>query len=106
VRGHLPQRIGIVVTHFLRRLCCIWTKVLLINASLLIDDEGHDTRLTVFRRPCDHRESADHISVDDIVVFAAGGVLPLASEYLEIVAMEGLWSGVRVGFFTEIALFL
>jgi hypothetical protein len=44
--------------------------------------------LTVFRGPGDEGKPADHVSIDHIVVFAAGRVLPLPSEYLEMVSVE------------------
>src|SRR5438045_2857972 len=63
------------------------TEILLINFPLLVHHKGHDTGLAPFSRPRDQRKASDHISIDHIVVFATGGMLSLACEYFEEVAV-------------------
>src|SRR6187431_2211467 len=88
IPGDTPRRIGIVVGHFLCGLFRIRAEVLLINASLLIHDEGHDAGFTIFGGPRHEREAADHVSVDDVVVSASRGRLALAGENLEEITVE------------------
>ena len=57
--------------------------------SLVADDEGHDACLVVLRRPGDEGEAADHVSVDDIIIFAAGRVFSLAEENFIMLAVKG-----------------
>src|SRR5947209_3209870 len=91
-----PRAFGILRIHSACEPVSGRPEVLLVNPALLIHNEGHHARITVFRRPRDHCEPADHISVDYIIVLAARRMLPLAGKYLEVVAMERL--GARVGF--------
>jgi hypothetical protein len=65
-----------------------WAEVFLIDLALLVDKEGHDAGIAPFGGPGDEGEAGDHVAVDDVVVFAAGGVLALAREDFEVVTVE------------------
>ena len=58
--------------------------------ALLIYQKGHDAGLVVFGRPCDQGKTANHVSIDDVIVGRAGGVLTLAFEDFEIIAVKVL----------------
>jgi hypothetical protein len=74
VGTRLPGRIRVLFLHFPRDSGGVHTKVLLVDAALLVDNEGHDTALAIRSRPGDERETCDHISIDDIAVLASGRV--------------------------------
>ena len=51
----------------------------------------------------DERETADHVSVDDVVVFASRRGLALTGQDLEEIAVEGLSGALRGGWVCEVA---
>src|ERR1017187_8009173 len=63
------------------------SEVLLIDLALLIDDEGHHTRVAPFGRPGDEGKSGNHAVVDDAIILAARCVFSLACQDFEIVAV-------------------
>src|SRR6185436_14145859 len=82
VRGHLPcGRI------------CARAKILLAHDTVLIDDERHDARRIVLRRPRDEREPTGHLALDDIAFGSARGSRSLRGQDLEVVAMK--WRRLR-----------
>src|SRR5262245_59107624 len=68
VCGHAPRWIGIVLAHLLDDLGRLLSQVLLIHAALLIDDESHHAGVAVFRRPRDEPETANHVSINHVIV--------------------------------------
>src|SRR5215471_3963310 len=90
IRRELPRRVRVVGGHFAHFLRGVRAKVTLIDAALLVDDEGHDARVAIGGGPGHQGEAGNHVAVDDVVVFAAGGMLALPGEDLVEVAMEGL----------------
>src|SRR6185436_19085500 len=75
---HRPRRVGIVCRHRFGDLRRILPEVLLINAALLVDDEGHHAGLAVFGGPGHQREATDHVSIDYVIIFAARRVIALS----------------------------
>ena len=67
----LPRRIRIVCHHLAGYLLGIGTQVLLIDLTVLIDDEGHHSRVAIANRIGNQRESSGHLAIDDIVSGAA-----------------------------------
>src|SRR5205823_2707859 len=90
IRRYRPGFVRIIFLHCLGNLCGSRTEVLLINAALLVHDEGHDARISVFGGPGYEGEAGDHVAVDDVIVPAARRVFALALENLEKVAVERL----------------
>ena len=72
----------------MRQLGGVRTKVLLVDPAPVIHNEGHNTALAIRRGPGNEGEAGDHVSVDDITVFAAGRVFALAGKNLEKVTVE------------------
>ena len=62
------------------------TEVDVVDDAVLVDDEGLDARLAIFGRPSDEAEAGDHVAIDDVVVGAAGDLVALAGQDLELVA--------------------
>src|ERR1017187_1687204 len=67
-----PTAVRLIPRHGFGHRRGLWAEVLLINLPLLVDDESHDTRIAPFLRPRHQGEAADHVAVDDIIVFAPG----------------------------------
>ena len=63
-------------------------EVALVDLAQLIDHEGRDARDTILGRRCDHREPADHVAIDDVVVAPARRSFTLAGQDPEIVATD------------------
>ena len=55
---------------------------------MLVHHEGHDPGLAIIRRIRRQGEAADHLALDDVVVFAARGMFALPGEDLVIVTVE------------------
>ena len=68
-------------------------EIFLIDDAVLIDDEGHDAGIAIGGRIGDQRKAARHMAIDDIILSAAGRVLSLLGQNVEIVAVIGprLW---------------
>src|SRR4029434_804756 len=67
----------------------IRTQILLKDFTLVIDDERHHTGIAVLRRISNNSEAADHLSLHQVTVCAAGRVFPLRRENFIVVAMIG-----------------
>src|SRR5882724_11143269 len=91
VGGNTPRRIRVVCAHLSRDPGGVRAEVALAHAALLVDDESHHTGFPVFHRPRDQGEAADHVAIDDVVVFPARSMFALARQHLEKVAVERLW---------------
>src|SRR5438045_2489336 len=94
IRRFAPAWIGVVGSHLPHDFSGVRSEILLIDAALLINNESHDARVSVGGRPCDEGKAPDHVSVDDIVVFATRRMLALTSKDFEQVTMERLRLGV------------
>src|SRR5512132_2007495 len=68
--GFYPRLIRIVLTNGLSQLSGIRAEVLLINNSILIDNEGHHSRDSVFHRVGQEGKAACHLAIDDVVLRA------------------------------------
>src|SRR5262249_7703512 len=90
IRARLPARVQVVTLQVRRQLAGFRSQILLIDQSLLIDDERHDAAAAVFRRPGHDGKPTDHVSVDDVIVLAAGSVLALAGQDFEKVTVVRL----------------
>src|SRR5687767_6769307 len=43
------------------------SEILLVDSTGMIDQEGHDARISVLGGVCDQREAADHLVLDDVI---------------------------------------
>ena len=71
-----PGLVGVELLHLLCDLNSIRSEVLLVDLALLIDDKGHYPGLAPIRGECDQGEAADHVAIDDVIVFSPGAFLP------------------------------
>ena len=60
--------------------------IFLLDAALLIDDEGHYSGVVPFVGIGNERVPGDHVAIDDVAVSSPGCMSALASEDLEVVA--------------------
>ena len=87
IRAKTPRRIWIVFFHSRGELTSSGAEIFLVYAALLVDDERHYAGLAVLRRPRYQREAGNHVTIDNIVVPAAGRVAALAGENLEVISV-------------------
>ena len=71
----LPGLVRIKPLHCLSDLCRILSEILLVHHAVLVDNEGRDAGVAVLGRIGHQRESADHLTVDDIIVRTAGSMI-------------------------------
>ena len=62
----------------------------LVHPALLVHNKRHHAALAIFGGPRHERKAADHFSVDDIIVFAAGRVFALTPEDLGFISVKRL----------------
>src|SRR6266851_4470496 len=86
--GLVPGGIRVILGHRLCNFCCLRTKILFVNGSECVDYESHQTRGVVLDRVGDEGETRGHLRIDDIVLGAARGMWPLASEDAEHIPIE------------------
>jgi hypothetical protein len=67
---------------------CRRPQVLLEQHTILVDDERHYSGVTVFGRIGDEGESANHLSIDHVILCAAGCMNALPGQHVEVVAMK------------------
>src|SRR3954447_3691854 len=96
--GGGPVGVGIVGVHVGDDGLGIGAKIPLIGFALLVDDEGHDAGVAVFRGPGDEGKAANHVAIDDVAIRPAGSVRALLGEDLEQVSVERSGSAVVHGF--------
>src|SRR5688572_6505657 len=75
VRRDAPPGIGVVGAELSRDLGGIHPEILLMHAALLVDDESHDARVSIDGGPCEQGKAADHVLVDNVVIFASGRIV-------------------------------
>src|SRR5258708_26929279 len=80
-------RVRIVFGERIGDLQRVGPEISVVYAAVLVDDEGHDSRTAPFFREGDQRVARDHVAVDDVIVFSAGSMLPLALQNPEVVTM-------------------
>ena len=66
------RRIRIEPRHITRNRGSLGTEILLVDGAILVDDERHDSRVSVSRWEREHSEAAGHVSIDEVVLGAAG----------------------------------
>src|SRR3984885_7073558 len=85
-----PGLVGIESGH----LCChidgIFPQVLFEDHSVLVDDEGLNTRIAVLRRIRKKAEPAGHFSIDKIRLGATLRIRTLIFQLPEVITIEGL----------------
>ena len=64
------------------------TQIFLIDDTVSIDDEGHHSRRSVFRRISYKGEAAGHRTVDQIILRPPGRMTSLSIEDAVIVAVK------------------
>jgi hypothetical protein len=69
----LPAFVGIECRHSFGDFRRVGAEILLKDRSVMVDQESHHARIAVFGRIGDQCKAADHLAIDDVVVFAAFG---------------------------------
>src|SRR5208337_2790985 len=77
----LPARIRIVGVDPLRNLRRLRSKILLVDHTVLVHDEGHHAAHSIGRRIRDQREALAHLPIDDIAALAARRRFALSAEH-------------------------
>src|SRR6185369_6680763 len=90
-----PGLIGIEELDGIRKLDRLWTKVLLIDHSVMTDHERLHAGHAVLCRKRDQREAADHCALDDKIHLAKRRCRSLTFQHLEEVTVER-FSTIRV----------
>ncbi len=85
-----PGIVGVVFMHAVRSEIGIFTQIFFIDFSLATHRKSHDARRAIIRRERHQRESADHVTVNHVVVSATRRSCTLAGEYLEVVSFIGI----------------
>src|SRR5664279_3967909 len=75
-----PGFVGIEFGHRFCELNGVLAEVLLVHHSALVDDEGHDARVTVLLRIGDEGEAPSHLAIYDVILRAALGSRTLFGE--------------------------
>src|SRR6185503_7825161 len=88
IHRHAPVRIRIVAVHLADDSGSVFAQVTLVHPAALVDDESHDTRISISGRPGDHGKTANHVAINDVAVFASRGVATLSGEDFEQVSMK------------------
>ncbi len=66
----------------------IWTKVSLVNVTMMTNNEGHYSRISISRWKRDQGKAGDHIAIDNVIISSTRSLFALAAQYLEIVPLE------------------
>src|SRR5262249_27257804 len=86
---HLPPgMIGIEGGHLRGDAGCAIAKVPFVDVAIIVDDEGHDAGVAVFRRIGDGGKATDHVAVDDVIHGPTWRGRALAQQDLEAIAVE------------------
>ena len=83
----MPRWIRIEAGHLFSNGGCVRAEILLIDETVVADNECLDAGATVFCGPRYHRESPDHYAVDDIVERSSGSIGTLGFQDSEIVSV-------------------
>src|SRR5260370_3918783 len=83
-----PACIGIELAHCCCGFSCRRPQVLLEQHAILVDDEGHYSRIAVLRRISHEGKSTNHLPIHDVILRAARRVNALPGQHVEEVAME------------------
>jgi hypothetical protein len=93
-----PAVARVVFRHGYGNVSGLFAQVLLVDRTVLVDNEGHDSRISVFGGIGENGKPTRHLSIDDVILCATLCLVSLFGQYLEVVAVErlGLIAGVRV----------
>src|SRR5262245_32755122 len=86
VGGGLPAAVGIVRRHRRDGVRRLFAEILLIHASILVDDERHDARRSILDGIRNEGEAPDHVATDHVAARASGRVRSLGREDAKVVA--------------------
>ena len=81
--GGYPGLVGIVLAHRRRDFLRVGAQVLLIDDTVLVDDEGGHAGVAVARRICHHGKALGQLAVVEIVLGASGRIFPCAVRVLK-----------------------
>jgi len=84
-----PSGIGIEHLHGGCRFGRGRRQILLKQHPILVVDERHHSRVTVFRRVGDKCESSDHLPIHHVVLRTTLRLFALPRQHAEVVAVEG-----------------
>src|SRR5215475_14203168 len=68
----IPVLVRIEARNGCRALRSLWTKVALIDDSVLVDDKGHDAGDAIVHRPGNDAKAANHATTHEVIVRASG----------------------------------
>src|ERR1700692_1832652 len=83
-----PARIGIELSRCGCRFCRGLSQILLEQHAILIDDEGHDSRVSVFGGISDEGKSTGHFPCDQVLLRTTSRLIALSLQHVEVVAVE------------------
>src|SRR5208282_2952866 len=82
----LPARTGVVFRHGFTENVGLFAEIFLKYGSILVNDEGHHARRSVFRRIGHESEALGHFAIHQVTLRAAASILSLTRQDVEIVA--------------------
>jgi hypothetical protein len=84
-----PSLIRIIQRHACCQLLRIFSKVFLVNYTVMVHDKGHDPGIVIFGRIGKDGKASDHLALDDVVIGTPWSVLPLGGKNPEEITMIG-----------------
>ena len=84
----LPGAVRIVRGYCRSKCLCIGSQVLLVNLSVLINDERHHTGISILDRIRDERKTASQLSINGVILGAAGRAAALTPKQTVSVTMK------------------
>src|SRR6202007_539669 len=91
-----PAVAWVVIRHSYGNIGGLFAEIFLVDGTVFIDDEGHDSRIPVFGGVGEKGKPACHLSIDDVILHAALCLVALFGQDVEVVAVE------RLGFIASV----
>ena len=88
--NRVPTLIRVKEFDFLCDLESVRTQILLIDHSVVADDESHYSGDSILRRKSNEREAADHRSLHDIIHLPERRVRSLPLQHSKVITVVGL----------------
>src|ERR1700741_1687525 len=80
-----PSLVRIVAFHRFSSLCRVWAEILLVDDSVVANDEGLHPSYPILCRPGHQPKAADHCSLDYVIQLAQTRCRALPLQYLEVI---------------------
>src|SRR5580658_1739282 len=87
-----PARIGIISGHLAGQALRLRSEVLLKDNSILVDDEGHDSRVSIAGGIGDECESLGHAAADQVALGTARRIRSLGGQDSKVIAVKRIRS--------------